>query len=206
MLPEPFNRSFLPSWKRCDCARARNFSAGRPAAIRRRAAARVWNSPTIAGTRRAMICAISTGESMRAPTGSTSRLFREEVDLFAYVFIDASASMGFPSLHSNICRRATSRWRSSYVILANHDHVKLHFLQDQSVARSQRRRFIAAGGVWRIASICHVRLIPGGALDFAAALGDHLKIMRRPGKAILISDFLMPAGIVKNKGSICCVL
>ena len=26
------------------------------------------------------------------------KLFREEVDLFAYVFIDASASMGFPSL------------------------------------------------------------------------------------------------------------
>ena len=34
---------------------------------------------------------------------------------------------------------------------------------------------------------------PGGALDLAPALADYLESMRRPGKAILISDFLMPA-------------
>ena len=33
----------------------------------------------------------------------------------------------------------------------------------------------------------------GGALDLAASLSDHLQRLRRPGKAILISDFLMPA-------------
>jgi hypothetical protein len=35
--------------------------------------------------------------------------------------------------------------------------------------------------------------MPGGALDLAASLNDHLQRLRRPGKAILISDFLMPA-------------
>lgn len=34
---------------------------------------------------------------------------------------------------------------------------------------------------------------PEGPLDFAAGLSDHLQRLRRPGKAILISDFLMPA-------------
>jgi hypothetical protein len=35
--------------------------------------------------------------------------------------------------------------------------------------------------------------IPGGPLDLASSLSEHLQRLRRPGKAILISDFLMPA-------------
>lgn len=34
---------------------------------------------------------------------------------------------------------------------------------------------------------------PAGSLEFAAALGEHLKKIHRPGKAIVLSDFLMPA-------------
>jgi hypothetical protein len=34
---------------------------------------------------------------------------------------------------------------------------------------------------------------PKGPLQLAPALGEHLKRLRRPGKAILLSDFLMPA-------------
>jgi hypothetical protein len=34
---------------------------------------------------------------------------------------------------------------------------------------------------------------PAGLLQVAPSLGEHLKRLRRPGKAILISDFLMPA-------------
>jgi hypothetical protein len=33
---------------------------------------------------------------------------------------------------------------------------------------------------------------PSGPLQLATSLGEHLKRLRRPGKAILISDFLMP--------------
>jgi hypothetical protein len=34
---------------------------------------------------------------------------------------------------------------------------------------------------------------PEGPLDLAPVLAEHLRMLRRPGKAILISDFLMPA-------------
>jgi hypothetical protein len=33
---------------------------------------------------------------------------------------------------------------------------------------------------------------PAGPLELAPALAEHLKRLRRPGKAILLSDFLMP--------------
>jgi len=34
---------------------------------------------------------------------------------------------------------------------------------------------------------------PAGELELSPALGEHLRRLRRPGKAILLSDFLMPA-------------
>jgi uncharacterized protein (DUF58 family) len=119
------------------------------------------------------------------------KLFREEVDLFAYVFIDASASMGYPSRELKYLPATHVGLALSYVILANHDHVKLHLLQEKSgmkaspFYRGRRRMTDCVNFVTAVT--------PGGPLQLAAALGDHLKKMRRPGKAILISDFLMPA-------------
>jgi uncharacterized protein (DUF58 family) len=57
------------------------------------------------------------------------KVFREEVDLFAYVFIDASASMTFPSREAKFLPATHVALALAYVILANHDHVKLHLLQ-----------------------------------------------------------------------------
>jgi uncharacterized protein (DUF58 family) len=118
------------------------------------------------------------------------RLFREEVDLFAYVFIDASASMAFPSREEKFLPASYVALALSYIILANHDHVKLHLLQGAAGSASQffrgRRRMTDCIGFATSA-------VPGGALDLAHALGEHLKKLRRPGKAIFISDFLMPA-------------
>ena len=79
----------------------------------------------------------------------------------------------------------------SYVVLANHDHVKLHLLGDHfdprglTFYRGRRRitdciQFITSS-------------TPEGPLELAPALAEHLRRLRRPGKAILISDFLMPA-------------
>ena len=48
------------------------------------------------------------------------KLFREEVDLFAYVFIDASASMGYPSRELKYLPATHVGLALSYVILANH--------------------------------------------------------------------------------------
>jgi uncharacterized protein (DUF58 family) len=118
------------------------------------------------------------------------KVFREEVDLFAYVFIDASASMAFPSRAEKFLPAAHVALSLAYVILANHDHVKLHLLQNGAGNASPfyrgRRRMTDCVDFANSAS-------PGGRLDLAASLGEHLKRLRRPGKAILISDFLMPA-------------
>jgi uncharacterized protein (DUF58 family) len=117
------------------------------------------------------------------------KIFREEVDLFAYIFIDASASMIFPSPEQKYLPASHVALALAYVVLANHDHVKLHLLQQDGGAspmyRGRRRMrdcvdFANAG-------------VPGGGLDLSAALAEHLKRLHRPGKAILISDFLMPA-------------
>jgi uncharacterized protein (DUF58 family) len=119
------------------------------------------------------------------------KLLREEVDLFAYVFIDASASMGYPSRELKYLPATHVGLALSYVILANHDHVKLHLLQERSGTKATpfyrgRRRMSDCVNFAAAAT-------PSGALQLAPALGDHLKKMRRPGKAILLSDFLMPA-------------
>lgn len=118
------------------------------------------------------------------------KLFREEVDLFAYLFIDASASMGFPSVEVKFLPAAHIALALSYVVLANHDHVKLHLLQEGKKGRASpfyrgRRRI---GDCVEFAT----STTPTGTIELATALVEHLKRMRRPGKAIVISDFLMP--------------
>ena len=117
------------------------------------------------------------------------KIFREEVDLFAYVFIDASASMAFPSREQKFLPAAHVALALSYVILANQDHVKLHVLSEHGSASPFYRGRRRMADCVDFATGANV----GGALDLAASLSGHLQRMRRPGKAILISDFLMPA-------------
>jgi uncharacterized protein (DUF58 family) len=119
------------------------------------------------------------------------KLFREEVDLFAYVFVDASASMAFPSLEEKFLPANHVALALSYIILANHDHVKLHLLQEGAGSSASpffrgRRRMMDCVNF-------ATSVTPAGVIELAPALSDHLKRLRRPGKAILISDFLMPA-------------
>ena len=117
------------------------------------------------------------------------KIFREEVDLFAYVFIDASASMAFPSREQKFLPATSVALALSYVILANQDHVKLHVLSEYGSASPFYRGRRRMADCVDFATGANV----GGALDLAASLSGHLQRMRRPGKAILISDFLMPA-------------
>jgi uncharacterized protein (DUF58 family) len=118
------------------------------------------------------------------------KLFREEVDLFTYVFIDASASMGFPSVAGKFLPAGHIAVALSYIVLANHDHVKLHLLQRSSGSASPFYR-----GRRRIADCIEfaTSVRPEGPVDLAPALAEQLHRVRRPGKAILISDFLVPA-------------
>ena len=123
------------------------------------------------------------------------KIFREEVDLFAYVFIDASASMAFPSRQEKFLPACHVALALSYVILANQDHVKLHLLQGAGGRASQFYR-----GRRRMADCIDfaTSVVPGGSLELAPSLSEHLKRLHRPGKAILISDFLMPAPVYQQ--------
>jgi uncharacterized protein (DUF58 family) len=118
------------------------------------------------------------------------KVFRQEVDLFAYVFVDASASMAFPSREEKFLPASHVALALSYVILANQDHVKLHLLEDNGGTASPfyrgRRRMRDCIEFMNATE-------PRGSLDLASSLSRHLQRLRRPGKAILISDFLMPA-------------
>ena len=118
------------------------------------------------------------------------KLFREEVDLFAYIFVDASASMAFPSPKEKFFPVSHIAAALSYVVLAIHDHV-LYLLGNSfthSASPFYRGRRLITDGIKFIASST-----PEGPLEFTSALAEHLRRLRRPGKAILISDFLMPA-------------
>jgi uncharacterized protein (DUF58 family) len=113
------------------------------------------------------------------------------VDLFAYIFIDASASMGFPSVREKFLPASHVAAALSYVVLANHDHVKIHLLGEPAASIASpffrgRRRMVDCVQFAAAAT-------PAGSMDMAAPLAHHLQKLRRPGKAILISDFLMPA-------------
>jgi uncharacterized protein (DUF58 family) len=119
------------------------------------------------------------------------KIFREEVDLFAYVFIDASASMAFPSREEKYLPATHVALALTYVILANHDHVKVHLLRHAN--RAAASPFYR--GRRRMADCIEfaTSAVPDGPMDLASSLSEHLQRLRRPGKAILISDFLMPA-------------
>jgi uncharacterized protein (DUF58 family) len=97
--------------------------------------------------------------------------------------------MTFPSREEKFLPAAHVALALAYVVLANHDHVKLHLLQNGGGASPfyrGRRRMRDCVEFANSAA-------PAGALEMGSALGEHLKRLRRPGKAILISDFLMPA-------------
>jgi uncharacterized protein (DUF58 family) len=189
MLPEPFTPAFLTQLETLRLRTRKEFLGSHPGSY---SSPRRGTSLEFADYRR-----YAPGDDLRyLDWGIYARsdrlyvkLFREEVDLFAYVFIDASASMVFPGHETKFFPASNVALALCYVILANHDHVKLHLLQEPSRAspfyRGRRRMNDCVDFAMAAA--------PSGALDLAASLNDHLQKLRRPGKAILVSDFLMPA-------------
>src|SRR5574341_1539915 len=189
MLPEPFNPRFLTQLETLRLRTRKEFLGSQTGSY---SSPRRGTSLEFADYRR-----YAPGDDLRyldwGIYARTDRLyvklFREEVDLFAYIFIDGSASMAYPTREDKFLPASHVALALSYVILANQDHVKLHLLQEPTSAspfyRGRRRmadcvKFVTAAK-------------PAGALDLAASLNEHLQRLRRPGKAILISDFLIPA-------------
>ena len=196
MLPEPFTPKFLSQLEALRLRTRKEFLGGQSGGY---ASPRRGTSLEFADYRR-----YAPGDDLRyLDWGIYARsdrlyvkLFREEVDLFVYVFIDASASMAFPSVEQKFLPASHIAAALSYVVLANHDHVKIHLLggspgNNASPFYRGRRRMIDCVEFTAAAT-------PAGTLDMAASLANHLQKLRRPGKAILISDFLMPAAAYQS--------
>jgi uncharacterized protein (DUF58 family) len=192
MLPAPFTNEFLNRLEVLRLRTRKEVLGNRPGAY---ASPRRGTSLEFADYRK-----YSPGDDLRyvdwgifARTDRLYvRLFNEEVELFAYIFIDASASMAFPSeKFTAACNLALA---ISYVVLANQDHVRLHAL---GAPNSASPFFHGRNKIVDLLDFTR-RLAPDGAPELAASLGVHLQRVLRPGKAILISDFLVPAGAYEN--------
>src|ERR1041385_2087599 len=129
VLPQPFNSQFLNQLETLRLRTRKEFLGGH---------AGIYSSPRrgtsleFADYRR-----YSPGDDLRyLDWGIYARsdrlyvkLFREEVDLFAYLFIDASGSMAFPSPPQKFLPATHVALALSYVILANQDQIGRAYIQ-----------------------------------------------------------------------------
>jgi len=119
------------------------------------------------------------------------KLFEEEADLPIYLFVDASASMGFgtPAKLDYACKVAAAL---AYVALLNHDRVNLAAFADGIVQTLPTRRGKNhAPQTFRFLA----GLQASGRTGLQAALRSFFSAPRTRGMAIVISDFLDPDGI-----------
>src|ERR1700758_938816 len=116
------------------------------------------------------------------------KLFKEEEDLLTYIFLDASASMGFPARDRKFEAAVATALAVAYVALASGDRVMVRVLAGKGSPPAPAFVY----GRHRIVDLArHLGTIsPGGELDFAPALAREMVSIRRAGKVFVISDFL----------------
>lgn len=117
------------------------------------------------------------------------KLFKEEEDLLTYIFLDASASMGYPAADSKFARAVATTLALAYVALSSGDRVMVRVLageggQLEPAFVHGRHRIVELAQKLR-------KISAGGQYDFAAALARELLSIRRAGKVFIVSDFLM---------------
>src|SRR5271170_5951374 len=117
------------------------------------------------------------------------KLFQEEEDLLTYIFVDASASMGYPAGDRKFESAMLTALALAYVALASGDRVMLRVLGGKGAKLNPS--FV--NGRHRIVELARrlQDLKPGGQFDFAASLATELHSIRRAGKVFIVSDFLM---------------
>jgi len=116
------------------------------------------------------------------------KLFKEEEDLLTYVFLDASASMGFPARDRKFEAAVATALSAAYVALSAGDRVMLRVLGGTGAPPAQafvygRHRIVELGR-----TLAKVRA--AGEVDLAQALAAEMTTLRRAGKVFVISDFL----------------
>jgi uncharacterized protein (DUF58 family) len=116
------------------------------------------------------------------------KLYKEEEDLLTYIFLDASASMGYPQRDRKFEAAVATALAVAYVALASGDRVMLRVL----AGKGEPPAPVFVYGRHRIVELArHLSTIrPGGELDFAPALAREMVSIRRAGKVFVISDFL----------------
>src|SRR5665213_891515 len=117
------------------------------------------------------------------------KLFKEEEDLLTYIFLDASASMGFPERDRKFESAVATALAMAYVALASGDRVMIRVIAGRGTPPPPafvygRHRIVELGR-----SLTAIK--PGGEVDLAPALARELVSVRRAGKVFLISDFMM---------------
>lgn len=117
------------------------------------------------------------------------KLFQEEEDLLTYIFVDASASMAYPSGDRKFESAIVSALALAYVALASGDRVMLRVLG--GTGANVNPSFVT--GRHRIVELARrlTGLRPSGQFDFANSLAHELLAIRRAGKVFIVSDFLM---------------
>ncbi len=146
------------------------------------------------------------------------KLFVEEEDLFVYLLVDSSASMGFgePTTKFALARRIAAAL--AYVALSNLDRVALASMaqhpaeedasrvpnaetpgeseRSDSPSRSEADHMGFVRGKGSIFGIFDFlrHLEPSGQTDLSHSIRDFLLRHRHKGVAIVISDFLSPGG------------
>ncbi len=116
------------------------------------------------------------------------KLFQEEEELYTYLFLDASASMAYPTQDQKFDRACDITLALDYITQASGDAARLHLLTQEDHPPSTsflrgRNRFLHFSNFLE-------PIKPKGSMDFSTALVRHLESRHKPGKAILISDFL----------------
>jgi uncharacterized protein (DUF58 family) len=116
------------------------------------------------------------------------KLFKEEEDLLTYIFLDASASMGFPVRDRKFEAAVATALAVAYVALASGDRVMVRVLGGAGNPPAPafvygRHRIVELG---RVLSAIQ----PAGEVDLAPALAREMVSIRRAGKVFVISDFL----------------
>ena len=122
------------------------------------------------------------------------KLFKEEEDLLTYIFVDASASMGFPAADKKFDRAVATALAIAYVALAAGDRVMIRVLAGAGIGPPPS--FVV--GRHRIVELAQrlKSVKPSGQTDFAAELARDLIGLRRAGKVFVVSDFLMMPNVV----------
>ena len=119
------------------------------------------------------------------------KIFEMEEDLYVYVLVDSSKSMGFGDPKKIAVAKMVAACLA-YIGLAKQDIVRLSFFADGLASTSDACK--GRGRIFRVFDFLNAGSLSGGT-NFSEALTSFVRYNRRHGIAIIISDFLDPAGI-----------